>query len=1223
MTAQNGTGGRHRDGRCGVPSTGVRVPCGLVPVSCLAVLLCMLLASIAPTRLPAQRAPAGARSRDTTLYTVSAATLRSVLEEGRRVTYLEGGVTVLHRAAVITSGRGKHYEDMRYTLLLDGVHGRDGTLELWGESGEYYGESNILTVAGNVRMVDQGWRITCDRARYDRGRRIAILTGNLKLSDSTRVMYADSIYYDRDADTADAFGNVVLIDEVEDYSIAGRHALFDRVKKTAVVDDRPILTYDLRAQEVGIISSTLMYFHVEDEIGVATGDVKMNKGETHAECDSALVRNNEMLIELYGEPRAYNGTSGMTGRTMRIRYNERGVEQVVITDDGRLTEKPPPGSSWREDSWIEGDSIIIHINEERVDSVGIIGNSRAMYYPVEGDMKKVSNNFSTGDTMFFRFRGRELSYVRIAGKSTGVYNFLNLAAAETVDSLAASIDTALVYRNFTTRAERIRYSADVIEYYADTEDLKLDGHAALAYQNKKLSANRIDFNSRLNILEASGDPVLEEDDQKMYGLVMGYDMESEAGLVAEGSTRYEQGFYRGKNIYKVGKDILKVYNSVYTTCENNRPHYSFRSGRMKVYLKDKIVSGPITMYLGEVPIFYLPFMANSLRRDRHSGIMRPNFDIGIDSRDGRFIRGLGYYWATNDYTDFTVTTDFNERQNFRVFMKNRYKVRYVLDGDVQFNYLRNLAADGNEWTFKSNHRQSFGKNTSLNSGLSFVSSDRAQSAVNSAEDVKRFQDRRIDSRVNFSKRWRGTSLGLAGSRFQKLNVTSPTENRVTATLPSLSLRLPRTSLWFGTKHKSGEQGLWERVLSGFTFSPNLSASRKTEESEARELATLSANSSTGFGRQLKLMFVNLSPSVNMGWNYFKVLHDRIHPDYAGQITKRGDYRNDFSMSLSSGVGTTLYGIFYPKIGPLLGIRHTFNPTATYSYTPKISERQVERQSVSYSIKNIVEVKLKKGENETNQKVFTWDLNGNFDPKSDLDFQRPGDQHFSNITSSLYTSIGSLISFRLNNTYDPYEREILSTSVNTGLTLRLSGSFAYAGEWDAREVEKIAAARDETGAEPADGRAGERENVPPADRGDVGSAATPDVQPAERDDVQPIDPDAPLRPGDKQSWSLNLNYSLSRTGSGDMQRINSQLDLTSNINLTRNWKVSYSAYYDLEAGEFTSQMYSIKRDLHCWQASFVYRQYGDEWSYYFQIAIKAHPEIMYERGARGLQSGFAF
>ncbi len=53
--------------------------------------------------------------------------------------------------------------------------------------------------------------------------------------------------------------------------------------------------------------------------------------------------------------------------------------------------------------------------------------------------------------------------------------------------------------------------------------------------------------------------------------------------------------------------------------------------------------------------------------------------------------------------------------------------------------------------------------------------------------------------------------------------------------------------------------------------------------------------------------------------------------------------------------------------------------------------------------------------------------------------------------------------------------------------------------------------------------------------------------------------------------------------------------------------------------FTEYRYAIERDLHCWRASFNHRRFGDDWSYYFQIAIKAHPDIMYERGTRGIQS----
>jgi lipopolysaccharide assembly outer membrane protein LptD (OstA) len=1128
-----------------------------------------------------QRAAAqeGEASSDTTLYEVSADYLRYTTEGGERVAILEGNVRIDHQTATITSRRGIQYPDKRYAVLRDDVHARDASFEMFSDVGEYFGDGALLIATGNVRVVDRGWRITCDRARYDRNRRVAVLTGNLRLSDSTRVMYADSIVYDRKTEVADAIGNVVLIDEVEDYSIAGKHARYDKAKREAVVDVKPVLTFNLNSDERGTIVADWMQFDVESEVGVAVGGVKMLKGETRADCDSAAIYNDEGLVRLFGSPIATNDRSGMRGDRMEIYYSEDEVRQVIIPANGSLTERPAPDSPWRKDSWINGDSIAIFLSEEKVDSVRIIGNSKAMYYPIEGERGKVSNNFSLGDTMFFRFKNEELNYVRISGRSEGLYNFINLTESETIDSIAASIDSMLEYRDFSSYAEKVRYKADKIEYFADTEDIALRGNAGLVYQKKSLGADNIDFNSRMNVLEAVGDPVMEEDDQKMYGVDMGYHMDHESGVVVEGSTKYGDGYYLGEQIFKVGKDVLKVYNSTYTTCDRKHAHYSMRSNKMKVYLRDKIISGPITLYVGEIPIFYLPYMANTLRKDRHSGFLRPNFDVGIDSREGRFIRGLGYYWATNDYTDFLLTTDFNERRSLRMHLTNIYKVRYVLDGSVRLNFYRDLANYTNEWTINSMHNQSIGTTATFRSDLRFVSSDQAQSAIDKAEDIAKVVDRRIYSKATLNKRWGGTSLGISARRDQTLNVdpAAPTVARISSTLPSLSLNFPRTSLWFGDKHDEDEQGFWERFLGSVVFSPNLSATRSTVESLARYKSTLNAKSNTSFSQQHKISFLSFNPSVSLGWEYFKVLKDEIDSLYADLIPggKDTSYKNEFSTSLSANVGTTLYGLFYPRIGPLVGIRHTLTPSVGYRYRPKLTENQVEQQSVSYSLRNVFDLKVREGDQEVaKNSVLLWSLSGGYNPKADPN------KRFSNISSNISTQLGNLLSFRMSHTYDPYQKKILSQTISADLGFRLGGRFSYPATWRFEEGERIRAAA--TGS---------------ADRGESDMA----------------------RPSDKQSWSFGMSYGIIQSGMNESRRIDSNVKISGAIDITHSWKINYNAYYNVESKEFREQRYSIDRDLHCWRASFVHRRFGNEWSYYFQIAVKAHPDIMYERGSRGLQS----
>ncbi len=1300
----------------------------LVMLSTACVMLAAVTAPAGVVRGSAERERQEPSLSDTTMYRVRANSLSSRQENDIEVFYLEGDVTIEHQTATITSDRGKHYLVDRQLVLSGNVHGNDGTLDMFGDVGKYFGLTNTLEMENNVRIIDKGMEITCDRAVYHRGEGTVVLVGHVVLSDSSRVMYADSIYYDRNIETADANGNVVIIDYAEEYSISGRHARFFRNTSEAVMDVRPVLTFDDRAVVKGRVTSEWMYFNMDVNRGSAVGDVRMVKGDTRATCDSAAIFNEEGYLEMFGDPEATSGSTGMTGKKVVLYYDDAGVNRIDLPATGKLTESPAPGSPWREDSWIEGDSLVIYISNDEADSVKIFGNAKAMYYPYEGDENKVSNNYSKGDSMYFRFSGDDLKYVRISSNATGVYNYLNLEPSQTIDSLAAAIDSTLGYRDFTLEAQKVRYSAKDIEYFADTEDIVLRDSALLEYQNKALSADRIDFSSRLNILEAEGSPVLEEDAQKMYGVDMGYDMDSEGGLVFSGSTKYDKGYYSGKYIFKEGDDILKVYNSVYTTCDLKSPHYSMRAGKMKVYINDKIVSGPITLYIGEIPVFYLPFMANTLKRDRHSGILRPNFDIGINSRDGRFIRGLGYYWATNEYTDFILKTDFNENQNFRVNIDNRYSLRYVLDGSVNFNFFRNFVNKTNEWTVKSSHNQKFGRTASLRSSLNFVSSDKAQSSMFQADDVQRSVDRKIYSSASFSKSWGGTRLGLSATRNQTLNIdpeTSPTAARVTTTMPDLSLSFPRTSLWFGEKHGEGEKGGWERALGSIAFSPNIRARRTTSETAQRETARLTASSGASFGQQHKLIFLNLSPSVNMSWRYEDVLYDRINEEYiiapaaasltggtiaipdsfivdsandrislnvdnaggveyfiadgvyytgeslaaaiesaigASSVTVEfvdgGDHtghfvfrtagvgsgssirvesvssspiydlvglnegmysrgtdrsgpvedtthRNEFSMSLSSGIGTSLYGVFYPKIGTLRGIRHTFNPTVSYSYTPAFTENQQARQNVTYSIRNVIDLKYMKGKEEQKaNNALTWNISGSYNP------QASKETRFSNIGSHVQTSLGRLASISFDHTIDPLERKIISTRFSANMSL--SGGISYPSKWERSEQERIAAAQ---GEQPV---AGEADSL-----GGVDRRGKRDDPWDERLDMGGDGGGPPSLEHGTQGWSLRIGYSFSSQGEGAYKSVSNQIDISGSLKLTRSWKIGYNAHYDMETRSFTNQQYSINRDLHCWQAGFVHRKFGNDWSYYFQISIKELPDIMYERGTSGLRGAIPF
>ena len=86
---------------------------------------------------------------------------------------------------------------------------------------------------------------------------------------------------------------------------------------------------------------------------------------------------------------------------------------------------------------------------------------------------------------------------------------------------------------------------------------------------------------------------------------------------------------------------------------------------------------------------------------------------------------------------------------------------------------------------------------------------------------------------------------------------------------------------------------------------------------------------------------------------------------------------------------------------------------------------------------------------------------------------------------------------------------------------------------------------------------------------------------------------------KHTWSTYLNYSYSKNQTFKNQQLWGSLGL----DLTDNWKLTYSARWDLNDGHMINQSLALYRDMHCWEALFNWQKFGNRWSYSFTIRIK--------------------
>ncbi|HDK36221.1 MAG TPA: hypothetical protein ENG82_04860 [Bacteroidetes bacterium] len=119
--------------------------------------------------------------------------------------------------------------------------------------------------------------------------------------------------------------------------------------------------------------------------------------------------------------------------------------------------------------------------------------------------------------------------------------------------------------------------------------------------------------------------------------------------------------------------------------------------------------------------------------------------------------------------------------------------------------------------------------------------------------------------------------------------------------------------------------------------------------------------------------------------------------------------------------------------------------------------------------------------------------------------------------------------------------------------------------------------------------------------------------AQSQDVGLVTPLSPLNrfngnegfSGPNLPWSANfsLTYNISRYNPLMPQKT-FWLNMNSSFQLTKNWKINYTARFDMKSRKIVSQNIVIYRDLHCWEARIVWYPTGPYRHFYLRINIKS-------------------
>ncbi len=550
-----------------------------------------------------------------------------------------------------------------------------------------------------------------------------------------------------------------------------------------------------------------------------------------------------------------------------------------------------------------------------------------------------------------------------------------------------------------------RYQGVKVTFDSKSRTLYLEGGPAGVGRGATiLVGDTIMYNDSTKIVLARGDTLILRDPERGSGDVlalgqMRYNVETKRGTVTNISTSVESGekwFVFGTNAGFVNdttagrRTAFYARNGSITSCDDSIPDYHFASKEIKLISKNLLVARPAVLYLGDVPVFWLPFIFQDMRSGRRSGIVTPRFGLNEVFRNSpsyrRHVENFGYYFAFSDFMDAQVTLDWRSGANTSngdpgwVKINGQWRYRWLdrfLTGQVAVSRLGQR--DGTSNTALSwQHQQDFSQSTHLTTDINYVTSTVLQrrNTFNPNQALATIQ-----SRVNYSQQLGPASFTIGGSRRQY-----PGREDVSQDFPNFSISTPTLALakWLdwtpGLNVTNSEQLKVERNGEFAYAFTNVNGVR-----DSTRLRADSRVSTLGFETPFKIFGFSLSSSirVNDQENNSPVRIPIINQDDPTQKTDRifartfsteVDWTVGFglpqflptSLKLSPGISIsnvdphaylvrseqtggrfvhqskrlsysltsspTLFGLF-PGIGGVSRFRHTISPQISYSYAP--------------------------------------------------------------------------------------------------------------------------------------------------------------------------------------------------------------------------------------------------------------------------------------------------
>lgn len=560
----------------------------------------------------------------------------------------------------------------------------------------------------------------------------------------------------------------------------------------------------------------------------------------------------------------------------------------------------------------------------------------------------------------------------------------------------------------------------------------LENDVHVFYQDIKLTADKVTINLKTKDVVAEGHVIVDQGPARITADHSVFNLDTKLGTFFNGTGTFESLSFGGDKIEKTAETTYHLTNGIFTSCDLDKPAWSFHVKDATVTMDDYAHLRDVTFRAHDLPIIWSPRLIWPTKKDRSQGFLIPRVSFGGDFGP-RF--EIGYFIPFGNSVDATVYGDLNTKGYNGIGTTIRYlPSQNVKIGELDAYAVHDAGAKREQWRYQFRHAQD-----NLPGGFRGVVDMEDFSDLDFfrrwARDPRLHTLSNIYSSAYLTRNWPGYSLNFLTDRRDIVlghsdpnDANSPILKQRFEQLPSLQFRMYPQRVMGTPLYFALESSASHLETSGLINGPEASYFR------------------TDFFPTLSLQlrtpaWFSIRPQISIRDTYYSQSLDPATANNPAvpQETIQDPINRRYAQGQVEVVGPSFSRIFNRKLGSFTRLKHLIEPRLRYIYTSSVNDQDrvirfdtvdspflpIVRDSVEYSLTQRI-IGKEAGPNVSPREIMSFSL------RQTVSLSKP-------FTSTTSGSTGSSSTVDLNQKFTPL---VASLHVNPYQSITLDASTTF-------------------------------------------------------------------------------------------------------------------------------------------------------------------------------------